>query len=151
MFLFWMLLSEEFTFILILSGLVSSLFVSFISHDLLFGRAIDKSDIVRVHRFIRYLPWLLWQIIISNFDIAYRALHPKMPIDPCIVRFNSELKSELGIAILANSITLTPGTVTVMANEKGDFVVHSIVKGDKALPGIDIQAKVKKIEGVMDV
>jgi multicomponent Na+:H+ antiporter subunit E len=49
----------------------------------------------------------------ANFDVAYRVLHPKMPISPGIVKVKTKLKSEIGIAFLANSITLTPGTFTV--------------------------------------
>ena len=49
----------------------------------------------------------------ANFDVAYRVLHPKMPISPGIVKVKTGLKSEMARTFLANSITLTPGTMTV--------------------------------------
>jgi multicomponent Na+:H+ antiporter subunit E len=49
----------------------------------------------------------------ANFDVAYRVLHPKMPIAPGIVKVKTKLKSEMGKVFLANSITLTPGTFTI--------------------------------------
>ena len=60
-----------------------------------------------------YVPVFLWEMIKANFDVAYRVIHPKMPINPGIVKVKTKLKSEMGMAILANSITLTPGTFTV--------------------------------------
>ncbi|KKL15646.1 hypothetical protein LCGC14_2503530, partial [marine sediment metagenome] len=87
MFSFWILLSGEFTFILITSGIVASLIVAYLSHDIFIGKADIKVETGRVLKFIKYLPWLLWKVILANFEIAYLVLHPKMPIDPQIVRF----------------------------------------------------------------
>ncbi len=152
MFIFWMLLSGELHFILIFSGLVSSLFVAYISHDLLFGKVDIIPDTKKVLRFFIYLPWLLKQIALANIDLVYRTLHPKMPIDPQVIRFNTALKSDIGIAILANSITLTPGTVTIAATKDGQFIVHAIAKkpAEQLLAG-EMQARVMKIEGNIDV
>ena len=152
MFAFWMLLSGEFSFILILSGLVSSLLVAYMSHDLLIGKIDIKLGAKRAFRFLTYLPWLLRQLIIANLDVAYRTLHPRMPIDPQVVKFDTPLKSEIGIAILANSITLTPGTVTIAASREGKFIVHAITKkGAEALLSGEMQARVMRIEGEIDV
>ncbi len=148
MFVFWLLLSGEFHFILIFSGIVSSLFVAYISHDLLIGKANIRFSTVRILRFFRYLPWLLKQVALANIDLVYRTLHPRMPIDPQVIRFDTALKSDIGIAILANSITLTPGTVTIAASEGGQFIVHAIAKepAEDLLAG-EMQAKVKRMEG----
>lgn len=148
MFIFWILLSGEFSFLLILSAVVSSLLVAYISHDLLFGEVDLKSGIKKAFRFLRYLPWLLWQILLANLDIVYRTLHPKMPVDPRIITFDAPLRSEAGIAILANSITLTPGTVTIAADREGKFIVHAISSepAESLLAGV-MQKKVKEIEG----
>lgn len=148
MFGFWILLSGQFHFILLVSGVVSSLFVAYISHDLLIGKVDITTVIVKTSRLFRYLPWLFWQIVMANFDLAYRTLHPGMRIEPHIIKFNTDLKTDKGIAILANSITLTPGTVTVVANKNGEFVVHALAKrpADGLLSG-QMQAKVKEIEG----
>jgi multicomponent Na+:H+ antiporter subunit E len=145
---FWILLSGQFHFILLVSGIVSSLFVAYISHDLLLGKSNVLSDTIKTFRFFKYLPWLLWQIVVANFDIAYRTLHPGMKIEPQVIKFSTNLKTDKGIAMLANSITLTPGTVTMVANKDGEFIVHAIAKGpaDGLLSG-QMQAKVEKIEG----
>lgn len=152
MFVFWILLSGEFDFILISSGIISSLLVSYLSHDLLIGETDIRLATIKLLRFIRYLPWLLWQIALSNIDLVYRTLDPKMPIDPVVIEFDTPLRTDMGITILANSITLTPGTVTLEANSKGRFIVHAIARGpaDSLLSG-DMQARVKIIEGEIDV
>lgn len=147
MFSFWILLSGEFTFILITSGIVASLIVAYLSHDIFIGKADIKSETGRVFRFFRYLPWLLWQIILCNLEIAYLVLNPKPLVDPQLVRFKPDAKTDLGIVTLANSITLTPGTVTVKANRE-EFVVHAIWQ--KSAEGIingEMQQRVKEIEG----
>lgn len=151
MFSFWILLSGEFTFILITSGIVASLIVAYLSHDIFIGKPDIKVETRRVFKFIKYLPWLLWKVILANFEIAYLVLHPKMLVDPQIVRFKTDLKTDLGIVTLANSITLTPGTITVEAN-KEEFVIHAIWQ--KSAEGIidgEMQRKVKEIEGEKSV
>lgn len=147
MFVFWILLSGELHFILILSGIISSLLVSYWSHDLLIGNADIKLEAVRVIRFIKYLPWLLWQIVLSNIDLVYLTLHPKLPIDPRMISFKNEYKTDMGKVTLANSITLTPGTVTIEVN-KDEFIVHAISKESaKSLISGEMQERIKKIEG----
>jgi len=60
-----------------------------------------------------YLVVLLWEVIKANFDVAYRVVHPRMPIKPGVVVIRTELRSDIAKMILANSITLTPGTFTL--------------------------------------
>ena len=147
MFIFWILLSGEFTFILITSGVVASLITAYLSHDIFIGKADLKTETGRVFKFIVYIPWLLWEIILANVEIAYLVLNPKPLVDPQIVRFKNDLKTDLGIVTLAHSITLTPGTVTVDANRE-EFVIHAIwQKSAEGIIGGEMQRKVKKIEG----
>ena len=147
MFIFWILLSGEFTFILITSGVVASLITAYLSHDIFVGKADLKTETGRVFKFIVYIPWLLWEIILANVEIAYLVLNPKPLVDPQIVRFKNDLKTDLGIVTLAHSITLTPGTVTVEANRE-EFVIHAIwQKSADGIIGGEMQQKVKKIEG----
>jgi multicomponent Na+:H+ antiporter subunit E len=97
----------------IIVGSIASLITTMI-----FGRYFVKG----IHKFFepkRYF-WLLvyaivfiWEIIKANFDVAYRVLHPSMPIRPGIVKIKLTIKSEFGRAFLANSITMTPGTISV--------------------------------------
>ncbi len=151
MFSFWILLSGEFTFVLITSGIVASLIVAYLSHDIFMGKADLKTEIGRVLKFTKYVPWLLWKVILANVEIAYLVLNPKPLVDPQIVRFKNDLKTDLGIVTLAHSITLTPGTITVVAN-KEEFVIHAIWQ--KSAEGIidgEMQRKVKEIEGEKSV
>ncbi len=68
---------------------------------------------------VRYLFVFMWELLKSNLDVALRVIKPALPINPGIVKVKTSLKSPLGRAFLANSITLTPGTLTV--EMKGDF------------------------------
>ena len=78
-----------------------------------------------VWRGVRYLPWLLLQIAKSNLDVARRILSPRVPIAPRLIRVRARQRSAVGRAIFANSITLTPGTVSVDVD--GDtIVVHAL-------------------------
>jgi len=75
--------------------------------------------------FLCYVPYFLYYCVRANLDVAYRVLHPDLPIRPGIVKLRTKLKTDLAKTFLANSITLTPGTLTV--DIKGqDFYVHWI-------------------------
>lgn len=145
MFAFWMLLSGELSFLLLASGVISSLLVAYFSHNLLIGKVDLREKAVHLVRFITYLPWLMWQIILANVDLVYRTLHPRMPIDPGIIRFPNDFRTKIGMVTLANSITLTPGTVTIDVNE-GEFIVHAIARGPaEDLMAGAMQERVKRI------
>ncbi len=100
-----------------------------------------------VLRLLLYVPWLAYQIVFANFYVVYLVLHPRMPIEPSLVEFDTTLTSEAAQVLLAQSITLTPGTVTVDASG-GRFLVHCLSR--KTRQGIedgDIQTKVAKVFG----
>jgi len=60
-----------------------------------------------------YIPVFFWEMLKANFDVAYRVVHPTMPIRPGIVQIKTNLSSDIAKLILGNSITLTPGTLTI--------------------------------------
>jgi multicomponent Na+:H+ antiporter subunit E len=129
LFAFWLLLSGYLDTFHIVSGTISSMLVAYFSSDLLFPKKVAFSKrLRRFWRFLKYLPWLLYEVFKANLDVAYRVLHPRMPIDPRIIKFKPELEDDMAIATLANSITLTPGTVTLEADREKGFVVHAITK-----------------------
>ncbi len=109
----WLLLTFRFTIPNLLVGSVVSVITSLI---------FTRYFIHNVHKFLepqRYF-WLfiyffvfLWACLKANIDVAYRVLHPAMPIKPGIVKVHTELKSDFARALLANSITMTPGTISV--------------------------------------
>jgi len=80
----------------------------------------------QIWRFIAYLPWLLIKIMVANLQVAYIVLHPRMPIAPALLQFQTRLQKNLARVIVANSITLTPGTITVGLNN-GRYIVHVLV------------------------
>lgn len=86
-----------------------------------------------------YLIYFLWAVVKSNIDVAFRVLSPRLPINPGIVRVKTRLKSSLGRMILANSITLTPGTITVDIKDD-DLYIHWI-----NIQSADIEESTKKI------
>jgi multicomponent Na+:H+ antiporter subunit E len=147
MFSFWILLSGHFDPLLLSLGIISSLLVAYWSHDLFLNDKEIGPGIGRMLRFVRYFPWLMWQITLANIHLIYLTLHPKMPIEPKIIRFTTPLRTGLGIVTLANSITLTPGTVTIEGSQE-EFVVHAITKtaAESLLSG-EMQARVKEVEG----
>lgn len=72
-----------------------------------------------------YLPVYWWECLKANFDVAYRVLHPKLPIRPAVVRIQTGLKTDLALTVLANSISLTPGTTSIDVNPQTGFLyVH---------------------------
>ena len=77
--------------------------------------------------FLYYLPIFAWECFKANLDVAYRVIHPCLPINPGIVKVRTNLKSEAALTFLANSITLTPGTLSVdIDQEAGLLYVHWI-------------------------
>ena len=146
LFIFWILMSGRFDYFHLSLGIISCAIVAHASHDLLFRDIRAKNRHIEVIRFIKYLPWLFYQIVLANIHIAYLALHPRMPklIDPHIIRFKTKLKKDLSLVTFANSITLTPGTITILIKE-GHYYVHAIDRFvAESLPG-DMEKRVGHI------
>jgi len=127
LFAFWILLSARFDAFHLTLGIICSLLVSYLSHDLLFANVRIGDIRIMAKRFLSAAPWFLGQIFSANLHVAYLALSPKMPIDPQIIRFKTKLESDISWVAMANSITLTPGTITVDIRE-GEFFVHALDK-----------------------
>lgn len=135
-FIIWMLLSWAFVdgkidLQLTIAGLVVAVFVALIFHEILPKEHHVFISPVRVFWFLVYIPVFFFYVFKANIDVVYRALHPAMPIKPGIVKIKTELKTESAITALANSITLTPGTLTVDLTDDGYLYIHWInVKSD---------------------
>ena len=108
----WLLLSGHTEPLLLSLGAVSVLAAVGLARrmGLLDAEAVPFKVTLRA---LLYLPWLLWQIVKSNLDVARRILDPRLPIAPRVIRVRASQKTDLGRVVYANSITLTPGTVTV--------------------------------------
>ena len=135
MFAFWIMLSGKFDLFHLTLGVISSLLVAWMSSDLLFIERSPKVRLSEMWRFILYIPWIMKEILVSTFYVTWLALHPAMKkkIAPRIVTFKTRLKSDLARVTLANSITLTPGTITIRI-EDDIFIVHAL--SDKVAAGL---------------
>jgi multicomponent Na+:H+ antiporter subunit E len=129
LYVFWIVLSGRFDYFHLSLGIISCAIVAYASHDLLFKDKKAEKMHTQIIRFVKYLPWHIYQIIVAGIYVAYLALHPRMSmlIDPHIIRFKTKLKKDLSLMTFGNSITLTPGTITVLIKE-GYFYVHAIDK-----------------------
>jgi multicomponent Na+:H+ antiporter subunit E len=82
-------------------------------------------DVVPWVRLLVYIPWLAWQIVLSAAQVALVVLHPKMPIQPSLVRFRVTLPHAMAQLTLSTSITMTPGTITLDVQDD-EFLVHAL-------------------------
>ena len=143
MMLLWLVLSGQTAPLFLGFGVAASLLVSVFSHRMLFSEPRALGYAATLFRFSCYVPWLLAQILKANFHLLRLVFHPRMreKIDPHLVDFSTQLKSELSIVTMANSITLTPGTITVTASRDGRYRVHAIDRASsRDLPG-DMEKK----------
>lgn len=143
MLVFWVVLSGMFDAFHLSLGVISCLLVAHFSHDLLFYADDQRGWLRSLTGFVCYLPWLFFQIILANLQVAYIVLHPRMLdlIDPHVIRFKTSLKRPISKVTFAQSITLTPGTITVSIH--GDELsVYALTRSaSDSLPG-DMEARV---------
>ena len=147
MFVFWVLFSGKFDLFHISLGIGSGLIVAALSKDLFFPSRITPGFIICWLRFVGFIPWLFYQIFLANLRILYIVFHPRMMelVDPKIISFSSKLTSDISRTTFANSITLTPGTVTVNVSVLGKFRVHCIdEKSGRPLPG-EMEKRIAKV------
>ena len=109
----WLALTSSFNFQEIIIGISVSFILSLFLSRRYLELSLPPLSFKRAAFFILYILVLFKEIIKANFDVAYRVVHPKMPIKPGIVIIKTGLKSDIAKMILANSITLTPGTFTL--------------------------------------
>lgn len=128
---FWLLLSGETDSAFLLSaGVVCCALTAWFSARLeIVGD--EGQPMAGLRPFIAYLPWLLWQVILANIDVIRRVWRPERSIEPRLFRLPIQLRHPVGKALYANSITLTPGTVTVRV-ENDAFLVHALTADAEA-------------------
>ena len=141
-FAIWILLTWSLDIQIIIAGLIASVIVAFMFHDILPKEYQVFISPVRIFWFLIYVPVFFYYVVKANLDVVYRALHPQMPIKPGIVKIKTKLKTASGITALANSITLTPGTLTVDLTDDGYLYIHWInVKSDDVDQATELIAK----------
>jgi multicomponent Na+:H+ antiporter subunit E len=136
MFAFWMLLSawtvylvEPYDLFIVSSkGILAALIVSFLTYEI-FMPSRGEDVLLKLRRFIPYVGWELWQIYLATIDVTKR-VYGILEVDPQIIEFDTTLRSDFALVTFGNSITLTPGTITIdIEPEGGRYIVHAIAKG----------------------
>ncbi len=123
----WLLLSGHASPLDLAMGVAASAFVAFANRDL-----EGVSEMLRwAPRLLAYLPWLLKEIWIANLQVVRLVLDPALPVDPVVVRLRTRLSSDFARTALGNSITLTPGTITLDV-DGDEFVVHALTRAGGA-------------------
>ncbi len=148
LFAFWLLLSGNYKAWLVASGAGTAILVVIYSR---WKRIIDPEGFPAelLPRAVFYWPWLLWQIVLSALNVSRIILDPKLPISPTMVRVAAKPRTPVGIVTYANSITLTPGTISVeVAEREGKVWVHAITKENaEGLEEDEMNARVAEMEG----
>ena len=123
LFTFWLILSGHYDALHIGAGIACAGLVSLVSADLFtFGTGARSS--FRIGRFALYVPWLLWEILQASLHVTWLVVRPR-GIRSRVIRFRTHLQNQVARVVFGNSITLTPGTVTV--DIEGDqFTVHAL-------------------------
>ena len=146
LFAFWLALSGHYTTMLITAGAICAVVCVLIARRV---RTVDNEGhpIELLRGAVTYFPWLAVEIVKSAWGVTWVILNPKLPISPCMTVVRASQTTAAGVATYANSITLTPGTVTAGV-EGNDLTVHALVRDG----AIDLEAgamdrRVKAFEG----
>jgi multicomponent Na+:H+ antiporter subunit E len=144
----WLLLSGHYTTMLIEFGVVSSLLVVWLAWRM---RIVDPEG-VPVHllpRALLYIPWIAKEVFLANVDVAKRILTPGKPnISPELFDVDTTQRSDLGRVLYANSITLTPGTVSIRVHGR-KITVHAIAEDvAEGLRAGEMDRRVTRLEGL---
>jgi multicomponent Na+:H+ antiporter subunit E len=133
----WLLLSGHYT-------------PTLITYDVLSCLAVEALPAHLGIRPLLYLPWLLKEIVLSNLSVARVILTPSLPIRPRILRVEASQRSDVGRVTYANSITLTPGTITLDVRD-GEMLVHALTAASaEGLLSGDMNRRVSKLEGLRE-
>lgn len=146
LFVFWVLMSGYFTAFLLSAGFGSALVVAWFARRMY---ALDHEGHPAHLSLgaVTYWPWLLKEIWNAGFGVARIILDPKLPISPTLVRFKPSQESTVGLVTHANSITLTPGTITVQAG-RDEFLVHALTRaGAEGCVDSEMDRRVRRLEG----
>jgi multicomponent Na+:H+ antiporter subunit E len=148
LFLFWLLLSGHYTPFLMTAGAVTALLVAWLGRSLGYADEEDHPIDILPRAFL-YWPWLIKEATLSAFAVTRILLDPSLPIAPRLMRVKYSQKSAAGIATYANSITLTPGTITVDVKPRdSEFLVHALNQASaEGLETGEMDRRVAAMEG----
>ena len=127
---FWFMLAPYFDLYNITIGVIFAFGLTYMWQDILFKPAKKTNySIKQIFMFLYYLIHLLINMVVANIQVAKIVLNPKLPISPGIIIFKTILENDLSRVFYSNSITLTPGTVTVDA-EGDKLIIHTFTRQD---------------------
>ncbi len=144
--LFWLTLSGQYSTFLISAGVICTILIA------LLAQRMDVADkeghpVHLAPSAMTYWPWLVWQIILSAINVSKIILNPSLPISPTLLRVPATQKSDVGKVTYANSITLTPGTISVDV-EGNEILVHAITSENATdLAGGEMDRRCSRFEG----
>lgn len=128
---FYLLLGQLTVFDVVTGVLTATVCVLLLSHVTFTEPPTLRRTLPRVGRAVLFVPYLLWEVVKANLSLAAVLVDPRLPIDPSMETVETEADSALERAVLANSITMTPGTVTV--GVRGPSVlVHTLTRSSRA-------------------
>lgn len=137
LFAFWMILSGRTETKFVVYGILTAVVTTWVTYPLLLVPNKDGSKKYYVFGFsipkmIMYFFWLMWQLVLANIDVLLATTGQELVIDPKVVRFRFRADNPMASVILANSITLTPGTVTMNVTDDGVYEIHALTVGAAA-------------------
>ncbi len=137
LFAFWMVLSGRTETKFVVYGILTAVVTTWVTYPLLLVPNKDGSKKYYVFGFsipkmIMYFFWLMWQLVLANIDVLLATTGQELNIDPKVVRFRFKADNPMASVILANSITLTPGTVTMNVTDDGVYEIHALTVGAAA-------------------
>ena len=146
LFAFWLALSGHYTVRLVVFGLNCTVLCVAVARRMR-ALAEESHPVHLIGGAVTYLPWLIWEIIKSAWAVVKIILNPKLPISPTMTVVDASQRTRIGVYVYANSITLTPGTITT-AVDGNKLTVHALV-GDGAddLEAGGMDARVTQFEG----
>lgn len=145
----WLVFSGKYDVMHITFGIVGVILVILMNYRLsrvnLFPEREEPNIPIKIYRLPVYILWLVKEIFLANLQVAYLVIHPEMPIEPKLLTFRTKLPSASAKVILGNSITITPGTLTVDI-EHNKFLVHCLTpRSAGSLQTGDMQMRIMKL------
>lgn len=134
LFAFWMALSGSTETKFVIYGIITAVVTTRLTYPLLLVPNKEGSRLYYVFGFsvpraVSYFFWLLWQLVLANIDVLLATTAQELQIDPKVIRFRFRADNPMASVVLANSITLTPGTVTMNVTDDGLYEIHALTTG----------------------
>ena len=150
LFVFYLLISATLHIKFVIIGVLTCIVVGLVCMPLFLIKGKDGKKHflldVSLPKFFAYMLWLFKELVLANIDVGKAVWNPSLPIHPELLRFQVDWNNPAAAALLANSITLTPGTITLSYTKEGVFEIHALTPG--AAEGIVGGGMLRKVAGL---